>query len=98
MNVLVFNIKALSKINSVSENNSVIRYYRSPNLDMLRNNTIRETNILEKLKNFPKKTKKKRVVEFVSLNKKKNLLEKILKIRAIRYENRVKSQIHAGNI
>lgn len=92
MRELVFNIKALSKINRLAKNKCAIRFYRSPNLDMLKQNKIRETNILAKLlKVVPKERKKKLTVH---LNKKKQLLEKLLSIRATLYENRIKTQIH----
>lgn len=50
MNVHVFNIKSLSTLKFIVENTRVIRYYKSPTLDLLQQNKIRESNILERLR------------------------------------------------
>lgn len=96
MNVHVFNIKSLSTIEHVVENNSAIRYYKSPTLDLLKQNKIKEINILDRLMNRIERPVNKPLA--VTLHKKKMLLHKILKIRTKLYQETMKSQISSGNL
>lgn len=96
-NAHVINIKALSTLKHIIKNNSVIRYYKSPTLDLLRQNKIKETNILERLMNY-KERRQPRVAQFsATLHKKKFCLHKLLNIRAKLYQEQMKSHISSGD-
>jgi len=92
MNVLVFNIKALSTLKYIIKNNNVIRYYKSPTLDLLKQNKIKEINILERLLKQPRMVKRKS--QIIQLHKKKHFLQKILQVRAKLYKDKVQAQIY----
>lgn len=94
----VFNIKALSTIEHIIENNNVIRYYKSPTLDQLRQNKIKETNILNRLMHYREKRSIRTVQIYSNLYKKRLFLQKILQIRAKLYQEQMKSQIFSGEL
>lgn len=97
MSVHVFNIKALRKINGIMSENSGIPYYRSPTMFNLKENKIKETNILEKIYKKPRnlRIKPEVVATNYSLSKKLKKLFKIIFARDLIMKSKIKSQIQS---
>lgn len=99
MNVHVFNIKALRKINCITVRNNAVFYYRSPTMSSLKENKIKETNILGRImkKRFKNSIKKLILFKTYSLTKKYFKLFKIMQARDLILKDKIKLQIHAGS-
>ena len=97
MSVHVFNIKALRKINCIMSENKGITYYRSPTMLNLKENKIKETNILEKIFKKPRNLKRKPEVIAANypLSKKLTKLFKIIVARDVIMKSKIKSQIQS---
>lgn len=97
MNVHVFNIKSLRKIDRVISKNNGIPYYRSPNMNNLEENKIKETNILEKIMTKSRRSyvKSVNIAQKYSLKTKHTKLLKIILARNLIMKYKIKTQIHS---
>jgi hypothetical protein len=97
MNVHVFNIKSLRKIDRVISKNKGIPYYRSPNMNNLEENKIKETNILEKIMTKSRRSyvKSVNIAQKYSLKMKYTKLLKIILARNLIMKYKIKTQIHS---